>query len=512
MKIAILHATDRLAGRLFILFVTMFLTSCAVLGPEYTEPEVDWLNKWRTDLYGQIGSSKKQKKLDLQFWWELFDDEVLNHLIKIAKNENPSIRIAGLRILESRAALGIAGSSLYPQVQQINGTLNYVNTQQHGGESSDRNQNFVNYQAGPNVVWELDFWGRFKRGIEAADAAYFASIFNQHDVQVLLSSQVAELYFAYTTTVQNITITKQNADIQKRSYEITELLFESGQESELDLQQSKTQYLSTLSAIPNIEITLTQIRNALCALLGRAPGDIPELNTVSGQLPVVEPLAIQEIPAELLMRRPDIRAAASQVAVQSAQIGIAEADFYPSISLLGNIGWSGNTINSTPDTGSISVGTGINWNIFDYGRIENNVRVQDARLQQTIESFQNNVLQAAREIDDAAIQVVKTYELKEVLRESLTAAERSLELANSRYAEGYSDFQRVIDAQRALLVQSTNELVNRGNNISAVISLYKAIGGGWFETPIDEIIPQSLRDTMKSRTDWGDLLTEPLPN
>ena len=512
MKIAIFRCINRPAGRLFILFATMCLSSCAVLGPEYTEPKVDWLDEWRTDLYGQIGSDHKQKKIDLQFWWELFDDEVLNHLIAIAKNENPSIRIAGLRILESRAALGIAGSSLYPQVQQLNGTINYINTQQHGGKSDDRNQDFVDYQAGPNVVWELDFWGRFQRGIEAADAAYFSSIFNQHDVQVLLSSQVAELYFAYQTTLQNIAITKQNADIQKRSYEITELLFESGQNSELDLQQSKTQYLSTLSSIPIIEISLTQIRNALCAILGRAPGDIPELNTASGLLPIIEPLAIQEIPAELLMRRPDIRTAASQVAVQSAQIGIAEADFYPSISLLGNIGWSGNTLSDTPDTGSFSIGTGISWNIFDYGKIKNNVRLQDARLQQRIESFQNSVLQAAREIDDAAIQVVKTYELKDVLRMSLASAERSLELANSRYAEGYSDFQRVIDAQRVLLVQSTNELVNRGNNISAVISLYKAIGGGWFETPIDEIIPQSLRDTMKSRTDWGDLLTEPLPN
>jgi NodT family efflux transporter outer membrane factor (OMF) lipoprotein len=489
----------------------MFLNSCAVLGPEYTEPEVDWLDEWQSDLYGQIGSPKNQNSLDLQFWWQLFDDEVLNQLIDIAKNENPTIRIAGLRILESRAALGIAGSSLYPQVQQLNGSVNYINTQQHGGTSLDRDQDFVNYQGGPNVVWELDFWGRFKRGIESADAAYFASIFNQYDVQVLLSSQVADLYFAYRTTLQNVVITKQNAAIQKRSFEITKLRFERGQDSELDLQQAKTQYLSTLATIPSIEITLTQLRNALCALLGRAPGKISELDSVNGQLPVVEPLAIQEIPATLLMRRPDVRASASLIAAQSAQIGIAKADFYPSVSLLGNIGWSGNTLDSSPDTGSFSVGTGISWNIFDYGRIENNVRLQDARLQQSIESFQNDVLQAAREIDDAAIRVVKTYELKEVLTKSLQSAERSLELANSRYAEGYSDFQRVIDAQRALLTQSNNELVNRGNHISAIINFYKAIGGGWFETPIEEIVPNSTRETMESRTDWGELLSAPLP-
>jgi NodT family efflux transporter outer membrane factor (OMF) lipoprotein len=512
MKVFMAHAAGRLFGRLHILMVVMFLTSCAVLGPEYTEPKVDWLDEWQSDLYGQIGSSETQASSDLQFWWQLFDDGVLNQLIDIAKNENPSIRIAGLRILESRAALGIAGSSLYPQVQQLNGSVNYINTQKHGGTSINRDQDFVNYQAGPSVVWELDFWGRFKRGIESADAAYFSSIFNQYDVQVLLSSQVADLYFAYRTTLQNIVITKQNAAIQKRSFEITELLFKRGQDSELDLQQSKTQYLATLASIPNIEITLTQLRNALCALLGRAPGGLPELNQVSGSLPLVELPVIQEIPAKLLMRRPDIRASASQIAAQSAQIGIAKADFYPSISLLGSIGWSGNTLDSAPDTGSFSAGSGISWNIFDYGRIKNNVRLQDARLQQSIELFQNDVLQAAREIDDAAVRVVKTYEQKEILTKSLQSAERSLELANSRYAEGYSDFQRVIDAQRTLLVQSTNELVNRGNNISAVISLYKAIGGGWSETPIEEIVPRSTREIMESRTDWGELLTAPLPS
>lgn len=236
-----------------------------------------------------------------------------------------------------------------------------------------------------------------------------------------------------------------------------------------------------------------------------------ELDQVTGTLPVFELPVIHEIPAKLLMRRPDIRASATQIAAQSAQIGIAKAEFYPSISLLGNLGWAGNTLESSPDTGSLSAGSGFRWNIFDYGRIENNVRVQDARLQQSIESFQNNVLQAAREIDDAAIRVAKTHEQKGVLGESVQSAERSLELANRRYAEGYSDFQRVIEAQRILLSQASNELINRGNHISAVIDLYRAIGGGWLETPIKEIIPDETREEMGSRTDWGELLTAPLP-
>ncbi|MBW1838021.1 MAG: TolC family protein, partial [Deltaproteobacteria bacterium] len=196
---------------------------------------------------------------------------------------------------------------------------------------------------------------------------------------------------------------------------------------------------------------------------------------------------------------------------QSAQIGIAEADLYPAISILGNIGWSGNTLSATPVTGSLTIGPSFTWNLFNYGRIKNNVRVQDARLQQSIENFQNSVLQAAREIDDAAISIVKTREQKRTLRESVIAAERSLKLANSRYREGYSDFQRVLDAQRAVATQSERELVNNGSHISAVINFYKVIGGGWLETPVEQLVPETLSNTIKSRSDWGDLLSAPLP-
>lgn len=508
-----LPGTECLPARLALLCAALTLNACTMLGPEYREPEVTWLSDWETDLYGQTGDPGQQADIDLRFWWQLFDDPVLNGLIESARQENPSLRIAGLRILESRAMLGIARSSLYPQVQQLNGTVNYVNTRQHGGVSN-ADQDFTSYQAGLNLGWELDFWGRFRRGIESADAAFFASITNQRDAQVLLSAQVADLYFAYRTNRLRVAIARKNADIQQRSYDITRQIYESGQDSELDLQQAKTQYLATLSTIPGLEITLTQTRNALAALLGRAPGDLPELAgdaEDAQQLPVVEPLVIRDIPARLLMRRPDIRSAAWQVAAQSAQIGIAEADLYPAISLLGSIGWSGNSLNATPDTGSLAVGPSFTWNIFDYDRIENNVRVQDARLQEAIENFQNSVLQAAFEIDNAAISVVKTREQKKVLGESVTAAKRSLELASTRYREGYSDFQRVLDSQQAVFSQTDRELVNHGSHINAVIGLYKAIGGGWLDTPVEQLVPEATRKSMKTRSDWGNLLDAPLP-
>ena len=503
---------DPLLRDLVLLTVVCILNGCTMLGPDHQEPRVEWLDAWQADLYGQVGNPKAQAEVDLRFWWHLFDDPVLNTLIDLAKQENPSLRIAGLRMLESRAALGIAGSARYPQVKQASGAVDYVETDRHGGTLPDSNDHMTTYQAGLAVGWELDFWGRFRRGVESADAAFFASIANRQNVQVLLSAQVADLYFSCRATILQIHIAKENAKVQKQSFEITRLLYEGGEDSELDLQQAKTQYMATLSKIPGLELTLLKTRNALGVLLGRAPGDLPELDEAIRLLPVLDPVIIQDLPAQLLMRRPDVRSAAWQVAAQSAQIGIAKADLYPSITLSGTVGWSGNTQDGSPDTLSLGIGPSFTWNLFDRGHIKNNVRVQDARLQQAIESFQNTVLTAAREIDDAAFGIVKTREQQVPQRESTKAAKRSLEIANVRYREGYADFQRVIDAQRSVASQAEREVTNDKSHISAVISFYKAIGGGWLNDPIEQVVPVTTRETMESRTDWGRLLTTSLPD
>ena len=487
------------------------LAACVTLGPDYQEPEVEWLREWQPDLYGQVGEPAPETQAELSFWWRLFDDPVLNGLIDEARRENLSLRVAGLRILESRAILGIADSGRYPQLQELSGSATYVDSELKGGEAADRSVGYTAYDASFDIGWELDFWGRFRRAIESSEAAFFASITAQQDVQVLLTAQVADLYYAYRVTLVRIGIARENVAIQERSVEITRQLLESGEGAELDMQQARTQYFSTLSVIPDLEATLVQIRNAIAALLGRPPGELPELASLDENLPAIEPVVIQDIPARLLMRRPDIRASAWRIATQSAQIGIAKADYFPAITLFGTVGWSSDTRDATPEITTVAGGPSFRWNVFDYGRTRNNVRLQDARLQQSIEIFQDDVLQAAREIDDAAIRVVKTGEQQGSLLEALSAAERSLSLANTLYQEGYVDFQRVLEAQRALFAQSEREILNRGAHLSAVIALYRAVGGGWQEMAAEEIIPEETRETMRSRTSWGDLLDAPLP-
>lgn len=486
-------------------------SACTVLGPDYESPDAMWLGDWQPDFYGLLSEPGAGPPTDLSFWWTLFGDPALNTLIETAKQDNLGLRVAGLRILESRAALGIADSARYPQVQQVTSAVTYVTSSEHGGAANSGSNDLVGYDAGFGLGWELDFWGRFRRGIESADAAFFASMTNHQDVQVLLSAQVADLYFALLTTRLRIQIARRNAEIQRRSLEITQELFDSGQDSELDVQQARTQYLTTLSTIPELEIVETRILNGLTALLGRPPGDLPEIAGMPDVLPGVEPAAIRAIPARLVTRRPDVRAAAWGVAAQSAQIGVAQADYYPAIAVVGTVGWSGNSLSATPDVGTLAAGPALTWNVFDYGRIRNNVRVQDARLQQAIANFQGAVLQAAREIDDAAIALVKTNDRQATLAEAVQSAGRALDLARVRYREGYSDFQRVLDAQRALFGAAERDLVNRGNHISAVIQFYKALGGGWTETPIDELLPEPVREKMRGRSDWGDLLDAPLP-
>ncbi len=498
----------RLRGVLVVLGLGL-LGGCATVGPDYQPPEVDWLADWQPDLYGQQAQADDGTGDDLRFWWQLFNDPVLTVLIAEARRENPSLRLAGLRILESRATLGIADSGRYPQLQQIGADATYIHEEQAGGANRDRS--FARYSADFSVGWELDFWGRFRRGIESADAAFFASIANQQDAQVLLVAQVVDFYYAYCTTLQRIGIARHNAAIQHRSFEITERIFKAGQGSELDLQQARTQYLATRATIPLLQADLIRLRNALAGLLGRPPGPIPELEATKGELPPVRPMAIEAVPAQLLLRRPDVRSAAWQVAAQSAQIGVAEADYYPAISLFGSIGWSTSTLSNSGSSTSLLAGPALSWNLFDYGRIRNNVRLQDARLQSAIAAFQGQVLGAARELDDAAVQVVKTVESQQSLTESVEAAQRALDLATKRYQEGYSDFQRVLDAQRILFAQAERELVNHGAHVSAIVDLYRAAGGGWMPMSMDRMLPADIRQTMEERTDWGNILDEPVP-
>ena len=491
------------------LAAAVLLGGCTTLGPDFLRPKVP------PSLAGWDGGSLKpladaprgSRPAPAPEWWRSFKDPVLDQLVAEAQRANPNVRTAGLRIMEARAQLGIAGSSLYPQLRQATGAAVWGGEQKAGGPDFTALAGNAGFQLG----WELDFWGKFRRGIEAADAGYFASIAQYDDVQVLMAAQVATFYCSIRTLEARLVIAAQNAALQKRNVEIAERLFKGGTESELDLQQAKAQYLATLATIPALETFLRQTQNALGTLLGRAPGPLPEMAAGRSEIPQAEPDIVVDLPADLLRRRPDVRTVELQMAAQSALIGVSAADLYPSISLLGSLGLSATSLGGVPNALTWGLGPSLVWNVFDRGRLTNAVLVQDARFQQLHEQYQDAVLRAAREVDDAAVGFVKTGEQIVLLAESVKAAQRSLDIANINYREGLIDFSRVLDAQRVLFGTQDSLVSSRGGLAQGLVALYKAMGGGWEQGRTRPVLDDETRDTMTKRSDWKDLLTAPLP-
>jgi outer membrane protein, multidrug efflux system len=437
------------------------LSSCTTVGPDFKRPQVpSWLADWTGGSLESLDAKTRGLRSGLvQEWWRSFNDPVLDSLVTEAQRVNPNVRTAGIRIMEARAQLGIAGSALYPQVQQATGEVLGVGNHRAGAPDSTA----VTFNAGLGIGWEIDFWGKFKRGIEAADAGYFASIAQYDDVQVLMAAQVASLYCSIRTVEVRLVIARENAALQKRSLEITELLFKRGADSELDVQQAKAQYLGTLSTIPVLEGSLRQTQNALSTLLARAPGPLPEMAAGKDVIPQADLAVIVDMPADLLRRRPDVRAAELQMAAQSALIGVSVADLYPSISLLGSVGLSATSLGSSTRALTWGIGPSLVWNVFDHGRLTNAVLVQDARFQQLYEQYQDAVLRAAREVDDAAVGFAKTGEEIVLLADAVKASRRSLDIATIQYREGLTDFQRVLDTQQVLFAQQERLVISRGN-------------------------------------------------
>lgn len=485
------------------------LSACTTVGPDFRRPDVPaWLAGWRGgSLESLVADPRVSRSGQVQEWWRTFNDPVLEQLVAEAQRVNPNVRTAGLRIMEARAQLGIAGSTLLPQVQQVTGELLGVAEQRRDA----RDFTALSLNAGFQLGWEIDFWGKFRRSIEAADAGYFASIALYDDVQVLMAAQVASFYCSIRTLEARLVIARQNAAIQKRSLEIAERLFRGGADSELDVQQAKALYFGTLSTIPQLEGALRQTQNALSTLLARAPGPLPEMAPGKDVIPQADVAVIVDVPADLLRRRPDIRAAEMQMAAQSALIGVSAADLYPSISLVGLVGLSALSLSGSSWALNWALGPSVVWNVFDHGRLTNTVLLQDARFQQLYEQYQDAVLRAAREVDDAAVGFVKTGEQIALLAEAVVAAQRSLDIANLQYREGLTDFQRVLDSQRTFFNQQEALVSSRGNLTQNLIALYKAMGGGWEQARSRPVLDDATRESMERRSDWKDVLSVPLP-
>jgi NodT family efflux transporter outer membrane factor (OMF) lipoprotein len=502
-----------IAGRRVAALALVFVSGCIEVGPDFSQPSSSVAQRWMEE-----GDARFEATRDIdQRWWTVFDDDVLDRLIQTAYQQNLSLLSAGVRVLQARAQLAVAVGEFYPQTQQAFGSVDYNRQSarapfQTGGPSS-----LLSYwqaQFGLQAAWGLDFWGRFRRAIQSADAALLGSIASYDDVLVSLTGDVATNYVQIRTLETRLQIARNNVEVQREGLNIAEIRFRGGTTTERDVEQARTVLASTEATIPQLGTALQQTKNVLSVLLGIPPSPLDDMLAGSKGIPVAPTKVAVGIPTELLRRRPDVRAAEFQAAAQSAQIGVAKADLYPAFSLTGNFGflasdWGRYDLSDIflAKSRAFSFGPSFQWNILNYGQITNNVRVQDAAFQALIADYQNTVLSAQQEVEDGLIGFLNAQQRTDFLELSAAAAKRSLDLATLQYREGIADFTTVLLAEQNLLQQQDALAVSQGDIPTFLIRTYRALGGGWEIREGQEIVPAQVKEAMRKRTDWGSLLT-----
>lgn len=499
-----------------LLTTALGVSACTVVGPDFRPPSAPELSQWQ-ETAGPIGTDESRLTREpgtATDWWTVFGDPVLDRLIVEAYAQNLTLRTAGIRIYEARAQLGIAIGEQYPQQQQVGAGYRREAVSKNLGVLRDISNvisidpTFNVWELGFDAAWELDLWGKFRRGIESADANLLEQVANYDDVLVTLTGDVASAYTQIRTFEERLVLARRNVALQKRSLAITRLRFADGVATELDVQEATALLNKTEALVPELENGLRQSMNALTLLLGLAPGELGSLLGGPGEIPKPPEDVAVGIPSELLRRRPDIRAAEMRAAAQSAQIGFAEADLYPAFTLAGSIGFQSSDLSDLLAGRSVAgfFNPGVTWNVFNYGRIKNNVRVQDARLQELIVDYQNTVLKAYKEVEDAAAAFVQGQRQADFLAKSVAASERAVDIALLQYADGTADYTRVLNTQTSLVRTQDQLTAVRGQIVSNLVALYKALGGGWQIRDGRDFVPPQTRNAMSNRTDWGDLL------
>jgi NodT family efflux transporter outer membrane factor (OMF) lipoprotein len=447
------------------------------VGPNFTPPSAavapDWLDAGDPRVvHGSV---------DGVAWWNVFDDPALNALIDAAYTQNLDLRTAATRVLQAKAQRNIAAGNLFPQTQNAIGAYAHAQTGQNGGLPFGGFGNILNVWAtGFNLSWELDFWGRIRRNIESKNAELDASIESYRDAMVTLQAEVATNYVLVRTAQQRIAFARRNVEIQEGSLRIAEARLKEGRATALDVEQAQSNLAQTQATIPPLEINLRQANNQLCLLLGRAPGDLVK-SLSEAPIPAPPPEVAVGIPAELLHRRPDVRKALRDAAAQSAQIGIAEADFYPQFGVLGFIGFTADDVRRLFAEKSFTglVAPYFQWKILNYGRIANNVRYQNANFQEKALAYQKSVLNAGKEVENALVGFLQAQLQAKSLEASVRAAEKSVELVLEQYKEGRVDYNRVFTLQAQLTTQQDQLAAARGSIAANLIAVYRALGGGW---------------------------------
>jgi multidrug efflux system outer membrane protein len=459
----------------------LFLCGCT-LGPDYVRPVVDSPDAWRVDYKSAAGAANLR-------WWEAFDDPVLNKLIDVALRENKDVRVAAARVLEFAARVDIARSGLFPQFGYGAETSRNGVSREAFGSMGVAERTYNNYAISANLSWELDLWGRIRRATEAARADLLAQEENRRTIILTLVSAVATSYVTLRQLDRQLEVATETLNTRAEALKLFELKFKGGVISELELAQVRTEYQQAAVAIPPIERQIALTENALSVLLGRNPRAIPRGKSIDE---LVLPPVPEGVPSTLLVRRPDVRAAEQNLIAANARIGVARAQYFPTISLTGLFGFaSGDLGDLLQASASVwSLGASALGPIFTGGRISGQVRASEAVQHQALVAYLQIVQTAFREVNDALVNVQKSREERRAAGRQVQALTDYARLAKIRFDEGYASYIEVLDAQRDLFDAELAYIAVQGDVYASLVSTYKAMGGGWIieaQNTADEI-------------------------
>ncbi|MBS0261205.1 MAG: efflux transporter outer membrane subunit [Planctomycetes bacterium] len=458
------------------------------VGPNYERPAAAVADEWIDSTSAQVS----RETSDYRAWWKVFKDPTLDRLVQVAYQQNITLREVGFRVAEAQAQRNLIVGNIFPQTQAVNS--NFTRTQRStqtalfpnippGSPFANLSSVSINdWQFGGALAWELDFWGRYRRSIEAADARLDSSVENYDDALVLLVGEVAATYVLLRTVEQRLEVAQENAVLQTESARVAEARLDAkAADSELDTPQAKANLGGTLAAVETFKIQRRRVQNHLAVLLGMPPHDMASLLDGPQQIPIAPEVVAIGVPAELVWRRPDVRRAERLVAAQSAEIGVAESQLYPHISINGTMLWDAAQFNDLFKSAAFggTIGPSLQWNVLNYGRLLNNIRVQDARFQELIAIYQQAVLRANEEAENAIVGFIHFSDQIKVLEGSVRDATEAQRVAQVKYRNGEIDFNRLFTVQVLRLNQQEALAIARGNSADSIVQLYKALGGGW---------------------------------
>jgi multidrug efflux system outer membrane protein len=449
------------------------LSGCMAVGPDYKTPQMQMPEAFANQAQEGLSTDGVEAS-----WWRGFQDNSLNQLVEQALANNHDLQVAAARLREARALRSETEFDRYPTVTS---QASYLRQRLSKAVATTSDRDIELYNAGFDANWELDFFGRVRRSIEARSAEVGAAEANRQDVIVSLLAEVARNYFELRGTQNRLAVAHRNAENQRQTLDLTIALLEGGRGTELDTSRAEAQLTSTLASIPPLEAAAKRAIYRLGVLAGQQPMALDADLSEPLPLPTLPKLVALGRPEDLLRRRPDIRVTERNLAAATANVGVATADLFPRVTLPGSVGLQAGSFLSIGQGGSdrFNIGPGIFWAAFDLGRVRARIRAADARTEAALAQYEQQVLIALEETDGALIDFNRQQARRELLRTSAQASEKAVNLAQLRYQFGVADFLTVLDAERTLLDAQDRLADSKTLTATALVAVYKALGGGW---------------------------------